>query len=89
LRAGLGVAGHPPEAYFGLRYDLGVAHEAAGDLARALEQFEKLSREGGARFRDVQARVIALHERLPRPQAPAKQKDEPSPPLRKKKISFI
>ena len=89
LRAGLGVAGHPPEAYFGLRYDLGVAHEAAGDLARALEQFEELSREGGARFRDVQARVIALHARLPRPQAPAKQKDEPPPPPRKKKISFI
>jgi len=68
-----------------VRYDLGTAFEAAGDLPRALEQFEILQSEG-ARFLDVQTRLEALRARLPKPPAPAAEVEKPR---RKKKISFI
>jgi tetratricopeptide (TPR) repeat protein len=84
LEAGLAIEGHAPEAYHSLRYDLGTALEAVGDLPRALEHFERLESEG-ARFRDVQARVQALRGRIPQAPAPAAQRQTG----RKKKISFI
>jgi tetratricopeptide (TPR) repeat protein len=84
LEAGLAIEGHAPEAYHSLRYDLGTALEAVGDLPRALEQLERLKAESG-RFRDVAARVQALRARIPPAQAPAAQR----PAARKKKISFI
>jgi len=84
LEAGLEIEGHAPEAYHSLRYDLGTALEAVGDLPRALEQFERLESDSG-RFRDVAARVQALRARIPPAPAPATQR----PAARKKKISFI
>jgi tetratricopeptide (TPR) repeat protein len=85
LQAGLAIAGHPPEAYHSLRYDLGSAFEAQGDLARALEQFEILQVEG-ARFLDVQTRVQTLRTQLARTSTPPASEEKPR---RKKKISFI
>ena len=85
LQSGLAIQGHPPEAYHAVRYDLGTAFEAVGDLQRALEQFEVLHSEG-ARFLDIQTRLEALRARLPKPSAPAAQDEKPR---RKKKISFI
>lgn len=94
FRAGLELKGRPRESYHSLRYDLGVAYEAQGDLARALESFEALQAEN-ARFRDVSARAQALRARLPRQPAvprPAVSDQASEPPRRakdKKKISFI
>lgn len=85
LQSGLAVQGHPPDAYHAVRYDLGTAFEAVGDLPRALEQFEILHSEG-ARFLDIQTRMEALRARLPKPSAPPAQDEKPR---RKKKISFI
>jgi tetratricopeptide (TPR) repeat protein len=85
LQAGLAIEGHPPEAYHNLRYDLGTAFEALGDLPRALGQFEVLQAEA-ARFLDLKTRLDAIRARLPRAPVPT-TKDEP--PRRKKKISFI
>ena len=85
LQTGLAIEGHPPDAYHAVRYDLGTAFEAVGDLPRALEQFEILQSEG-ARFLDVQTRPEALRARLPKPPAPAAGGEKPR---RKKKISFI
>jgi len=85
LQTGLAIEGHPPDAYHAVRYDLGTAFEAVGDLPRALEQFEILQSEG-ARFLDVQTRLEALRARLPKPPAPAAGGEKPR---RKKKISFI
>ena len=85
LEAGLAIEGHAPEAYHSLRYDLGTALEAVGDLPRALEHFERLQSEG-PRFRDVPARVQALRDRIPQAQAPAAERQTAR---KKKKISFI
>jgi len=63
LQAGLRLSGHPREAYHSLRYDLGLAHEAHGELGPALEAYETLQGEN-ARFRDVRARVKTLRDRL-------------------------
>lgn len=93
LRAGLDVAGHPPESYYGLRYDLGVAFESNGDVQRALESFEALQAEDEG-FRDVLARVQELRERLqrqqvaPLPASPVRT-GEPAKRAKPKKISFI
>lgn len=92
--AGLEVKGRPRESYQSLRYDLGVAYEAQGDLARALESFEALQAEN-TRLRDVSARVQALRGRLPQQPAvprPAVSDQASEPPRRakdKKRISFI
>ena len=88
LQAGLGIDGHPAEAYHNLRYDLGTAFEAIGDLPRALEQFEILQSEG-ARFLDVQTRVEGLRARLHPSPAPTTQPSEATRRKNKKKISFI
>jgi tetratricopeptide (TPR) repeat protein len=85
LQAGLAIEGHPPEAYHNLRYDLGTALEAAGDLPGALGQFEVLQSEG-ARFLDLQTRLDTIRARLPRTPVPTPKE---VPPRRKKKISFI
>ncbi|MBP1774293.1 MAG: Tetratricopeptide repeat protein [candidate division NC10 bacterium] len=85
LQTGLAIEGHPPDAYHALRYDLGTAFEAVGDLPRALEQLEILQVEG-ARFLDVQTRLEALRARLPKPPVPTTDGEKPR---RKKKISFI
>ncbi len=85
LRTGLAVEGHPADAYHAVRYDLGKALEAVGDLPQALEQFEILQSEG-ARFLDLQTRLEALRARLPKPSAPTAHDEKPR---RKKKISFI
>jgi len=85
LQTGLAIEGHPPDAYHAVRYDLGTAFEAVGDLPRALEQFEILQSEG-ARFLDVKTRLEALRARLPQPPVPTTQAEKPR---RKKKISFI
>ena len=85
LQAGLAIDGHPADAYHNLRYDLGTAFEAIGDLPRALEQFEILHSEG-ARFLDVQTRVEGLRARLHRSPTPTQPSETTR---RKKKISFI
>ncbi len=95
LRAGFGISGHPREAYHGLRYDMGVAYEAQGELGLALESFEALQEEN-PRFRDVRVRVKQLRERLQQQHAasaPASPAQAAEPPGRAKttrqKISFI
>jgi tetratricopeptide (TPR) repeat protein len=94
LRAGLEVRGHPRESYYALRYDLGVAYEAHGDLQRALECFEALQADD-ERFRDASARAKDLRERLRRSQvaslvtSPAPTEEPPKRAKSKKKISFI
>jgi tetratricopeptide (TPR) repeat protein len=100
LKGGLGLFGRPPEAYHSLRYDLGLAYEAHGDLGLALECYETLQREN-ARFRDVQTRTKRLRDQLraaaaesppaPPPAAPPAPA-APKPAKRtasKKKISFV
>jgi len=94
FRAGLEVRGHPRESYYALRYDLGVAYEAQGDLQRALECFEALQADD-ERFRDASARAKDLRERLRRSQvaslvtSPAPTEEPPKRAKSKKKISFI
>jgi len=63
LKAGLEISGHPREAYHSLRYDLGVAFEAHGDLGMALECYETLQGQN-ARFRDVRVRAKTLRDSL-------------------------
>ena len=95
FRAGLDVRGHAREAYHALRYDLGAAYEAHGDLDRALEVFESLMAED-ERFRDVRSRVKGLRERVQQQRAaavPAAPVEAQAPPQsakgKKTKISFI
>jgi pilus assembly protein FimV len=59
---GLQVAGRAPEEYRGLRYDLGVAFEATGDMARATTTFADLVREDPS-FRDVSDKLRELQSR--------------------------
>ena len=59
---GLQVPGRAPEEYRGLRYDLGVAWEAAGDLTKAKATFGDLVREDPS-FRDVSDKLRDLQSR--------------------------
>ena len=59
---GLQVPGRAPEEYRGLRYDLGIAFEAIGDLARAKSTFTELVREDPS-FRDVSEKLRELQSR--------------------------
>jgi tetratricopeptide (TPR) repeat protein len=94
LRAGLEIQGHPSEAYYGLRYELGGIYETQGNLDQALEAFESLRGEN-PRFRDVQSRVAELRARLQQHAASGRagplQAGEPPkrPKDVRKKISFI
>jgi pilus assembly protein FimV len=56
---GLKAPGRSPEEYLGLRYDLGMAHEAAGEAETALEIFTEIHGED-ASFRDVASKVREL-----------------------------
>jgi tetratricopeptide (TPR) repeat protein len=56
---GLKAPGRTEEEYAALRYDLAVAHEAAGDADRALLLFTELYGQD-ANFRDVAAKVREL-----------------------------
>ena len=74
---GLKAAGRSPEEYQGLRYDLAMAHEAAGEADTALELFSELYGED-ASFRDVAAKVREL--KAARARAPlAEQAPSPVP----------
>ncbi len=59
---GLLVPGRAPEEYRGLRYDLGIAWEANGDLAKAKATFADLVREDPS-FRDVSDKLRDLQAR--------------------------
>jgi len=59
---GLQVQGRAPEEYRGLRYDLGMALEATGDLAKATATFGDLVREDPS-FRDVSDKLRDLQSR--------------------------
>jgi tetratricopeptide (TPR) repeat protein len=59
---GLQVPGRAPEEYRGLRYDLGLAWEASGDLAKAKTTFGDLVREDPS-FRDVSEKLRDLQSR--------------------------
>lgn len=59
---GLQVPGRAPEEYRGLRYDLGLAWEATGDLAKAKATFGDLVREDPS-FRDVSDKLRDLQSR--------------------------
>jgi tetratricopeptide (TPR) repeat protein len=61
---GLKAPGRSEEEYQGLRYDLAMAHEAAGDLDKALNLFEDLYGQD-ANFRDVAQKVRDLRAALP------------------------
>lgn len=56
---GLRAPGRKDEEYLGLRYDLAMAHEAAGDVTTALTIFTDLYGQD-ATFRDVAAKVREL-----------------------------
>ena len=60
---GLQVPGRAPEEYRGLRYDLGLAWEASGELAKAKATFEGLVREDPS-FRDVSDKLRDLQSRV-------------------------
>jgi tetratricopeptide (TPR) repeat protein len=59
---GLQVPGRAPEEYRGLRYDLAIAWEAAGELAKAKATFGDLVREDPS-FRDVSDKLRDLQSR--------------------------
>jgi len=59
---GLQVPGRAPEEYRGLRYDLGMAWEAAGDITKARTTFADLVREDPS-FRDVSDKLRDLQAR--------------------------
>jgi pilus assembly protein FimV len=59
---GLQVPGRAPEEYRGLRYDLGIALEATGDLGKATATFGDLVREDPS-FRDVSDKLRDLQSR--------------------------
>lgn len=61
---GLKAPGRSEEEYQGLRYDLAMAHEASGDLDKALNLFEDLYGQD-ANFRDVARKVRDLRAALP------------------------
>jgi tetratricopeptide (TPR) repeat protein len=87
LTVGLEISGHPGEAYHNLRYDLGLAFEAVGELASALECYETLQKQN-ARFRDVRVRAATLRDRLrakaaeaaAAPAAAVTEPEAPAPP---------
>ena len=60
---GLLVPGREPEEYRGLRYDLGVAWEAVGDVAKATATFGDLVREDPT-FRDASDKLRDLQSRV-------------------------
>ncbi len=60
---GLQVQGRDPEEYRGLRYDLGMAWEAAGELTKAKATFSDLVREDPS-FRDASDKLRALQSRV-------------------------
>jgi hypothetical protein len=60
---GLKAPGRSPEEYLGLRYDLGTAHEAAGDADTALQIFTEIHGED-ASFREVAEKVRDLRGAL-------------------------
>jgi tetratricopeptide (TPR) repeat protein len=60
---GLGAPGRSEEEYMGLRYDLAIAHDAAGETDQALQIFEDLYGQD-ANFRDVANKVRELRARL-------------------------
>jgi tetratricopeptide (TPR) repeat protein len=60
---GLRAPGRSDEEYLGLRYDLAVAHEAAGETEKALSMFTDLYGQD-ANFRDVANKVRELKAAL-------------------------
>lgn len=60
---GLQVPGRAPEEYRGLRYDLGLAWEAAGDFGKATATFQDLVREDPT-FRDASDKLRDLQSRV-------------------------
>ena len=56
------MPGRAPEEYRGLRYDLGLAWEAAGDLGKATAAFQDLVREDPT-FRDASDKLRDLQSR--------------------------
>jgi hypothetical protein len=60
---GLKAPGRSDEEYLGLRYDLAMAHEAAGETEKALALFTDLYGQD-ANFRDVAAKVRELKAAL-------------------------
>jgi tetratricopeptide (TPR) repeat protein len=60
---GLKAPGRSPEEYVGLRYDLAMAHEAAGEMDTALSIFTELQGQDSS-FRDVAAKIRDLKAAL-------------------------
>ncbi len=63
LLSALALPGYSPEEYYGLRYDLATAFEAAGEEANALRVLEELLEQAPS-FRQVKERVEALRGRV-------------------------
>ena len=59
FKKGLEIIGDNDEGYVGLSYELGLAHEAAGKLDKALEIFKKVEEQNG-NFREVGEKVKTL-----------------------------
>jgi tetratricopeptide (TPR) repeat protein len=63
LLGALALPGYPPEEYYGLRYDLAAAYEAAAQDANALRVLEELLEQAPS-FRQVKDRVGVLRRRV-------------------------
>jgi hypothetical protein len=82
-----------------VKFELGAAHEAAGSLPLALEQYQQVARED-ANFRDVAARIRRLGGNVPTKSGIGKAPATKPPPAstqdasqgttgRNRKIGFI
>lgn len=73
LQRGLHVAEAGTEERWGILYDLATAHEAVGDLSRALEALTMIQREI-PKFRDIRTRIRDLRGRLDHSRKPPRQR---------------
>jgi hypothetical protein len=76
---GLALPDLSPEARRAVQFELGAAHEAAGSVLLALEQYQQVARED-ASFRDVTARIRRLGGNVPSKSAVAKPPAASKPP---------
>jgi len=76
LQDGLALPNLAPEARRAVQFELGAAHEAAGSVRLALEQYQLVAREDST-FRDVVARIRRLGGNVLPPDGPPP--DGPAP----------
>lgn len=101
FKAGINTAGHTPEEYMGLKYDLATAYELKGDLVSAQSVIEGMVKKGND-FRDIKDRLKRLNKALvnsgvsPVKESPRESSDEtknkpdePKPAQKKSRVSYL